>query len=108
MMINSFQCPKCNNNKIAGPHRIHADRRHSKIDLPGLSTATLEAYTCVGCGFTEFYVDDLGRENMIKSGRFLSSKYERDSFSTKQYCSVCNSEIHKNNEYCDSCGTQIG
>ncbi|MHA2296648.1 MAG: hypothetical protein ACXAEU_20515 [Candidatus Hodarchaeales archaeon] len=41
-MIFTGKCPKCNNNRIAGPHRVHGgDSHHVKIDLPGFSTATL-------------------------------------------------------------------
>ena len=106
-MINSSKCPKCENNRIAGPHRIHADRSHSKIDLPGFSTATLQAYTCIKCGYTEFYVDALGRNNMKQSGRFLSDSYSSESYPTIRYCLFCSSKITEKTDYCNTCGAQL-
>ena len=69
IMRNTGICPKCNNREIAGPHRLHADERHLKIDLPGLSTATLEAFTCLNCGYTELFPDVGGMNNLRRSGR---------------------------------------
>ena len=109
----TFVCPKCESNQIAGPHRIHAYRGHARIDLPGLSTATFEAYTCVTCGFTEFYVDKMGRFNIEKSGRIRTS-YEasttsirkRTKYQRKKICLVCNSELSEDSERCENCGSR--
>ncbi|MHA1976774.1 MAG: hypothetical protein ACW98I_07755 [Candidatus Hodarchaeales archaeon] len=118
-MIISQTCQKCNGSRIAGPHRVHADRSHSKIDLPGLSTATFEAYTCVDCGYTEFYVDQMGRENIKNSGRFLSRhqtspeeqaiNYGRSSQMIKRddMCSTCGALITGKTLFCHDCGSKL-
>ena len=120
-MKNSLSCPKCKNSRIAGPHRVHADRSHSKIDLPGLSTATLQAYTCVDCGYTEFFADQMGRQNIENSGRFLSrrragseSEYHTinrgqskpNSF-PKDMCSTCGALITGDTIFCHDCGSKL-
>lgn len=108
-MIISLTCPKCNSSTIAGPHRVHADRSHSKVDLPGLSTATLESYSCVDCGYTEFYVDQMGRQNMINSGRFLSHRRVEPEVKVIQedYCSTCGALVTGNTLFCDNCGSKL-
>ena len=106
-LIFSIQCPKCNNSEIAGPHRIHADRSHSKIDLPGFSTATLEAYTCTQCGYTEFYVDQGGRVNMKQSGRFL---YHSSGIQPSSYwstCPTCGASVLEKTDCCNHCGGKL-
>ena len=62
-------CPKCQSREIAGPHRIHGGEHHIRIDLPGMPTATLEAYTCLNCGLTELFPDYGGFRNIQSSGR---------------------------------------
>ncbi|MHA1993356.1 MAG: hypothetical protein ACW97Z_02330 [Candidatus Hodarchaeales archaeon] len=101
----SESCPKCHRSRIAGPHRVHADRSHSKIDLPGLSTATLQAYTCIDCGYTEFYADHMGRENIKKSGRFLSQRRTEPDFHTVDFDRT--RRINKRNDVCPTCGALV-
>lgn len=104
-MKTSQTCLKCNGSKIAGPHRVHADRSHSKIDLPGLSTATLEAYSCTDCGYTEFYVDHLGRRNIRSSGRFISRRQATPEEHTINLGT--SSRINKRDDMCSTCGALI-
>ena len=68
-MKHTATCPKCQSRDIAGPHRLHANRYHLKIDLPGMSTATLESFTCLNCGYTELFPDYGGFENIQRNGR---------------------------------------
>ncbi len=105
-MIFKGTCPKCGNTTIAGPHRVHADQSHTKIDLPGIMTATLDAYTCADCGYTEFYVDRMGLKNIKDVGRFLSKRTDRADYSTK-WCSSCGSAIPLEEHFCPECGYQI-
>ncbi|MHA1449420.1 MAG: hypothetical protein ACTSP4_08375, partial [Candidatus Hodarchaeales archaeon] len=84
-MLFRGKCPKCGCGTIGGPFRIHGgDSSHVKIDLPGFSTATLDAFTCCDCGFTEFYADQGGIDNVRRSGRFLHiAELERKSESER-------------------------
>ena len=107
-MIFSNKCPKCGNTSIAGPHRVHGGDRHIKIDLPGIPTATLESYTCVGCGYTEFYADRRGIENIKSSGRFLSDASQsllNTSYNMK--CRTCGSSLSSETTFCPQCGSEI-
>ncbi len=118
-MINSLTCPKCKNTRIAGPHRVHADASHSKIDLPGLSTATLHAFTCVTCGYTELYADQMGRRNINNSGRFLSKRISqrrsptsdttriRSTTVSNDVCSTCGALISGDTIFCHDCGSKL-
>ena len=72
-MIKSRQCPKCGGRRIAGPHRIFG-QHHVRIDLPGMSTATLEAITCADCGYTELYADRLEPEFVQKQSSVLNAE----------------------------------
>ena len=101
-MINSQECPKCGCDKIAGPHRIFS-QHHVKIDLPGVLTATLEALTCIDCGYTELYSDRLGLDNIKKAGRFLS----RPQGETARTCPFCGTQIRSDATYCPECGNNI-
>ncbi|MFW9844297.1 MAG: hypothetical protein ACFFEV_06965, partial [Candidatus Thorarchaeota archaeon] len=83
-MINSGECPKCGCKSIAGPHRMYG-QQHVRIDLPGVTTATLEALTCIDCGYTELYSDRLGLQNIKKHGRFLG----RPKGETGRVCPFC-------------------
>jgi predicted nucleic-acid-binding Zn-ribbon protein len=101
-MINSRECPKCGGQSIAGPHRIFS-QHHVRIDLPGVSTATLEALTCVDCGYTELYSDRLGLQNIKKYGRFLS----RQEGETGRVCPFCSAVVSPKATYCSECGNSI-
>jgi len=101
-MINSRQCPKCGGAQIAGPHRIFG-QHHVRIDLPGMSTATLEALTCADCGYTELYSDRVGLSNIKKSGRFLQG---RQSASPRS-CAFCGTKVRADATYCSECGNSI-
>ena len=69
-MRNMTTCLKCKSQDITGPHRLHTgDGHHLSIDLPGWSSATLEAFTCNNCGYTELYPDVKGMQNLRSSGR---------------------------------------
>ena len=72
ILKHTAMCPKCQSRDIAGPHRLHADDRHLKIDLPGISTATLESFICLNCGYTELFPDYGGLENIRQNGRRYS------------------------------------
>ncbi|NHJ01446.1 MAG: zinc-ribbon domain-containing protein [Candidatus Heimdallarchaeota archaeon] len=76
------------------------------IDLPGLKTATLDTYTCTIYGYTEFYADQLGLENIKSSGRFLSKISDRVDYSTR-WCSDCGSSIPPEEKFCPKCGKQL-
>jgi predicted nucleic-acid-binding Zn-ribbon protein len=102
-MIQTKQCPKCGNNRIAGPHRVYG-QHHVRIDLPGLSTATLEAFTCADCGYTEFYSDAMGLRNIRNVGRFVLS---RPSQPTAR-CKRCGAYIKPGDSFCQECGTPFG
>ena len=102
-MIQTKRCPKCGNNRIAGPHRIFG-QHHVRIDLPGLSTATLEAFTCADCGYTELYSDAMGLRNIRNVGRFVLS---RPSQPTAR-CRRCGSYIRPGDSFCQECGTPFG
>ncbi len=102
------KCPKCNNSRIAGPHRLHA-HGHLSIDLPGSKTATLEALTCANCGYTEFYSDRKGLKNINEVGRFLAEGSEliNNDFSSEKWCPTCGSIIFGKPQSCIECGASL-
>lgn len=100
------KCPKCNNSRIAGPHRLHA-YGHLSIDLPGSKTATLNALTCANCGFTEFYSDKKGLRNINQVGRFLTDVSEQLNFSSEKWCPTCGSIILDKHQFCTNCGAPL-
>ena len=100
-MRNSGRCPKCGDTRIAGPHRVHGGEGWVKIDLPGFSTATLDSYTCGNCGYSEFYADQMGLNNIRSSGRFLQ-RTERQSQPTR--CPSCLTPLNPGALYCPECG----
>lgn len=102
-MIRTNQCPKCGNTRIAGPHNVFGGEGHVKIDLPGLYTATLVAFTCVDCGYTEFYSDRYGLENLRRDGRFRVSQEEV----RPTHCSRCGARLSPADSICYECGAQI-
>lgn len=104
-MIRVKQCPKCGSERIAGPHNLHTDRSHLALDLPGLPTAKLEAYTCADCGYTELYSDSLGLENIRRAGRFMLPQEAPQS--APLYCPACFSNITPGQRRCPECGSPI-
>ncbi|MHA2296651.1 MAG: hypothetical protein ACXAEU_25370 [Candidatus Hodarchaeales archaeon] len=103
-MIFTGKCPKCDNNRIAGPHRVHGgDSHHVKIDLPGFSTATLETFTCVNCGYTEFYSDRGGLHNIISSGRFI--ELSNHAVAGQVQCRECGNLMFTGDKFCPKCGS---
>ncbi|MHA2352973.1 MAG: hypothetical protein ACXABX_07625 [Candidatus Thorarchaeota archaeon] len=74
------------------------------IDLPGLSTATLESFTCADCGFTELYADRIGLQNINKSGRFVLDSRPQEQQFTKRTCPYCGSELRPGSISCHECG----
>jgi len=95
-------CPKCGGNQIAGPHRLHG-HQHVSLDLPGVLTATLEAYTCADCGYTELYSDRMGLRNVRSQGRFMTSRQQP----TPKICPICATKVHPNADSCPECGYQL-
>jgi predicted nucleic-acid-binding Zn-ribbon protein len=107
-MIRSGQCPKCGSSRVAGPHRIHGGDRHICIDLPGFTTATLEAFTCADCGYSEFYADKIGLDNIRANGRFVFSQPRTYHTPEARRCSHCGAEIPEGSTFCKECGYAVG
>ncbi|MHA1136771.1 MAG: hypothetical protein ACTSSE_09805 [Candidatus Thorarchaeota archaeon] len=105
-MINSGECPKCGCQKIAGPHRIFG-RSHVAIDLPGMSTATLESLTCTDCGYTELYADRIGLQNIKRDGRFLQRAAESSSRGEPRICAFCGTIVRRDATVCPECGNNF-
>ncbi|MHA2298567.1 MAG: zinc-ribbon domain-containing protein [Candidatus Hodarchaeales archaeon] len=114
-LILSNKCPKCGHKSIAGPHRVHGGNSPVKIDLPGHLKATLDAFTCAGCGYTEFYADDLGVTNIRSSGRFIESPIQmepvRNARSEKpsepEKCKKCGNIVSLDDKFCLQCGNKL-
>lgn len=68
-MRDSKTCLNCGSQEIAGPHRIHSYRYPFSINLPGIRTATIRAYSCLECGYTQFFVDEKGVDNLREFGK---------------------------------------
>jgi predicted nucleic-acid-binding Zn-ribbon protein len=102
-MIRSKKCPKCEDSRIAGPHNVWGGDAHIKIDLPGLYTATLVAFTCTNCGYTELYSDSAGLTNLRRDGRFLA--YQQQS--TQIHCARCGARLRPGEGICYECGAQV-
>ena len=62
-MKNTNTCPKCSSVAVTGPHRV-AGNSNIRIMISGFKTATLDSYTCLSCGYTEFFPDEGGLENI--------------------------------------------
>ncbi len=105
-MIRTKTCPKCGGGRIAGPHRIYG-QHHVRIDLPGMSTATLESFTCADCGFTEFYADRIGLQNINTSGRFVLDSAQQEQRVTERQCPYCGSDLRPDAISCHECGQYI-
>ncbi|MFW9920375.1 MAG: zinc ribbon domain-containing protein [Candidatus Thorarchaeota archaeon] len=104
-MRNSGSCPKCGDTRIAGPHRVHGGEGWAKIDLPGLSTATLDAYTCGNCGYTEMYADQMGLNNIRSSGRFLQTRNQTQQ--SRASCPLCGTPVRPGMIKCTECGYDL-
>ncbi len=104
-MRNSGICPKCGDSRIAGPHRVHGGEGWVKIDLPGFTTATLDAYTCGNCGYTEMYSDRMGLDNIRSSGRFLERQPRPQQSSAS--CPICRTPIRPGMSRCPECGYDL-
>ncbi|MFX0045808.1 MAG: hypothetical protein ACFE8Z_08175 [Candidatus Hermodarchaeota archaeon] len=101
-MIISRKCPKCGDDRIAGPHRLQA-QHHVAVDLPGFATATLESFTCINCGYTEIYSDKRGLDNIRRAGRFVLAHSEP----RLAYCTSCGAKIRPGDSMCYECGAAI-
>jgi predicted nucleic-acid-binding Zn-ribbon protein len=71
-MKHSKVCPKCGSNRVAGPHSAYS-YGDVKVRLSTVRSATLKAFICAGCGYTELYSDRKGLENVEALGRFEPS-----------------------------------
>lgn len=105
-MLNSKQCPKCGSSSLAGPHRILGDG-YVRIDLPGLSTATLEAITCTNCGYTELYSDRIGLQNIRRDGRILQGPSRSIPRGNPRICRFCGTKANPDAIYCPECGNNF-
>ncbi len=71
-------------------------------------TATLESYTCITCGYTEFYADRRCIENIKRNGRFPSeSPQSSHSDSYRQKCYIYGSNIPYETKFCPQCGFEF-
>ncbi|MCK5302615.1 MAG: hypothetical protein KAJ96_05690 [Candidatus Thorarchaeota archaeon] len=104
-MIKSRTCPKCGSKQIAGPHRV-AGGGYIRINLSGFSTATLDAFTCSECGYTEFYADKMGLQNIRSKGKFVLNP-RRGSFRGPKRCPSCGAKTRPESSYCHECATQF-
>ncbi len=57
-------CPKCGSVNIAGPFKNKGPDGSIIMGVSTWFTATYEIYTCMGCGYSEFYPDRKGLENI--------------------------------------------
>ncbi|MBE0526871.1 hypothetical protein E4H12_04315 [Candidatus Thorarchaeota archaeon] len=105
-MLNSRECPKCGSSSLAGPHRIFSEGP-VRIDLPGISTATLESITCTNCGYTELYSDRLGLENIRKNGRILQRNPHTIPQGNPRICGFCGTKASPDATYCPECGNNF-
>jgi len=101
-MLISRACPKCGSTNLAGPHKL-AGQHTVKIDLPGLSTATLESITCTNCGYTELYSDRTGLENIKRDGRVLQNIPR----SEPKICPFCGTLSRYDAIACSECGNDF-
>lgn len=68
-------CPICGSNEIKGPYRAgnHTEPVNLamalKITISFRFSATLETFTCAHCGYSEYFVDQKGLENIRKHGK---------------------------------------
>lgn len=62
-MKKTSTCPKCDSREIAGPLENKSSAGIIML-LTAFVTATYEAYTCMDCGYSEFYPDKKGMENI--------------------------------------------
>ncbi|MFX0184403.1 MAG: zinc-ribbon domain-containing protein [Candidatus Hodarchaeota archaeon] len=110
-MISTKKCLHCSNSNIAGPHRLNS-HGYVAIVLPGIKTATLNAYTCDNCGYTELFADHKGLINIRKVGRYIETDITNKEEITfppffGKYCPVCGSSIGNEAKFCTECGNSI-
>lgn len=100
------ECPRCGGKDIAGPHRLDnsltVDLSYVFLRLPQ-KTASLLAYTCAECGYTDIYSDEKGLENIRRYGRLRLSKEEI----RKGHCQFCGAELNEDMSICVSCKTPV-
>ncbi|TXT56119.1 MAG: hypothetical protein BAJATHORv1_30505 [Candidatus Thorarchaeota archaeon] len=101
--MRSGTCPKCGSGKIAGPHGTLTGEGRLKLDLPGVYTTTLVALTCINCGYTEFYADEKGLQNLRRDGRM----YSTDTRGTPDMCARCGTRLSPGSDICSECGNVI-
>lgn len=85
---------------------MHGGQDWMKVDLPGLSTATLDSFTCAECGYTEFYSDQGGLRNIRSSGRFIQGEGSQFSQGIRR-CPVCDTEVRAGMGRCPECGYSL-
>ncbi|TFG33130.1 hypothetical protein EU528_01355 [Candidatus Thorarchaeota archaeon] len=101
-MKNSGVCPKCGCTKIVGPHGSKL------IDLLHFRTATLKALVCSGCGYAEWYSDELGLDNVRRLGEVYKVPQSKSSQpSGQRVCLFCNCRIQPDDVICPECGKNI-
>ncbi|MBD3405668.1 MAG: hypothetical protein GF411_06000 [Candidatus Lokiarchaeota archaeon] len=98
--MRSGQCPKCGSGEIAGPHGTLTGEGRLRIDLPGIRTATVLSLTCENCGYTEFYADRGGLENLRRDGRQFQSQTQR----SHERCPRCGTRVTPMSSLCSECG----
>ena len=101
-MTQERKCPKCGGSNIAGPHKV-SGKYPIRVDIAGFHTATLRAFTCADCGFTEFYVDSKGLKNIHKDDKTLSRPQEGET----AHCPLCGAEVVPGTTVCPECGNTI-
>lgn len=74
-MKKSGICPICGSSEIKGPYRVgnHTEPANLimavKIKINFMYSAMLETFTCAQCGYSEYYVDNKGLENIRIHGK---------------------------------------
>ena len=104
-MIKSKTCPKCGSKQIAGPHSV-VGGDHVRVNLTGFSTATLKAFTCSECGYTEFYSDKMGLQNIRSKGKFTLNPRMGVSRVPRR-CLSCGAKTRPGSSYCHECAAKF-
>jgi predicted nucleic-acid-binding Zn-ribbon protein len=102
-MKNKHVCPKCGGTGIVGPHRV-SGQSVVRVSLPS-RTASLVAYTCSDCGYTELYSDSKGLENIRKYDTFLQPSSE--SQQSRASCPLCGTPVRPGMTTCPECGYDL-
>ena len=61
-------CPKCGSNEVKGFYKPMS-QMHVAVLISKWHSATLETLSCANCGYTEFYSDEKGIENLRSEGK---------------------------------------